>query len=194
MKILWVNACGREESRTRKLTEAFLSAFLKHHEAHVEEVRLFEEKELNWFDWTRVCERTAFQKQQDWQQPMFKYARQWRAADRIIISAPYWDLAFPAVVKVYMENVFVTGLTFYYDEHGVPRGLCRADKLLYVTTAGGFVQGSDLGYEYMKACAKMFEIPVTERIAAEGLDVRESDCGAIFEKALKEVVTAADLW
>lgn len=194
MKILRIDACGREESRTRKLTEAFLETFLKRHKADVEKVDLFKEKELMWFDWTRICERSCFQRQRDWEQPMFKYARQWKEADRIIISAPYWDLAFPAVVKVYMENVFVTGLTFYYDEHGIPRGMCRADKLLYVTTAGGPVGGTDLGYEYMKAASGMFEIPITQRLAAEGLDVREWDGDAILKKAFKDAVIAAELW
>lgn len=51
------------------------------------------------------------------------------------------DLSFPARLKIYLENIYVTGIVSKYDENGRPRGLCRAERLYYVTTAGGPFDG-----------------------------------------------------
>ena len=63
-------------------------------------------------------------------------------ADIIVIAAPYWDLSFPAQLKDYIERVNAVGVTFDYDQEGIPYGLCRAKKLVYITTAGGNIQES----------------------------------------------------
>ena len=68
---------------------------------------------------------------------MFDYAHQFADADDIIIAAPYWDLGFPAQLKTYIENIYVTGIVSAYNDHGQSCGLCRARSLTYITTAGG---------------------------------------------------------
>lgn len=196
MKILWVNVCAHEASRTLELSREFIGKYCEKHsvEVEIEEMRLFEEKNLDLFDWERVNERLRLQKLKQWENPMFDYARQWIEADRIIVSAPYWDLSFPAVLKVYMENIFVTGLSFYYDANGIPKGLSRADKLLYITTSGGPVKDKDMGYEYISGCAKMLGIYETKRLAAEGLDVLQWDGSAILQKAKLCAAELAKTW
>ena len=196
MKILWVNVCAHEVSRTLELSREFIGKYCEKHsvEVEIEEIRLFEEKNLDLFDWGRVNERLRLQKLKQWENPMFDYARQWIEADRIIVSAPYWDLSFPAVLKVYMENIFVTGLSFYYDANGIPKGLSRADKLLYITTSGGPVKDKDMGYEYISGCAKMLGIYETKRLAAEGLDVLQWDGSAILQKAKLCAAELAKTW
>ncbi len=196
MKILWVNVCAHEVSRTLELSREFIGKYCEKHsvEVEIEEIRLFEEKNLDLFDWERVNERLRLQKLKQWENPMFDYARQWIEADRIIVSAPYWDLSFPAVLKVYMENIFVTGLSFYYDANGIPKGLSRADKLLYITTSGGPVKDKDMGYEYISGCAKMLGIYETKRLAAEGLDVLQWDGSAILQKAKLCAAELAKTW
>ena len=46
-------------------------------------------------------------------------------ADDIIIAAPYWDLGFPAQLKTYIENIYVTGIVSAYNDHG-SRAACAA--------------------------------------------------------------------
>ena len=41
---------------------------------------------------------------------MFDLASQFQQADEIVIAAPYWDLSFPAILKLYLENIYVTGV------------------------------------------------------------------------------------
>ena len=118
---------------------------------------------------------------------MFRLARQFQAADEIVVAAPYWDLAFPAVLKLYLENIYVTGLVSEYTETGEPHGLCRARKLWYVTTAGGpYVP--DYSYAYIRTLARdYFGIPETELISAEMLDVQGYDAESIVANTIREI-------
>ena len=103
--------------------------------------------------------------------PMFAIARQFAAADEIVIAALYWDLSFPAALKQYFEQINVRGITFVYTAEGIPRGLCRARKLYYITTAGGNYVPEEFGFGYIKALAESYYgIPETELIQATGLD------------------------
>lgn len=169
-KVLFIDACVRRESRTRRLAEALLERL----GGECEEVKLAE-IDLRPLSEDRLDRRTALIERQDYADPMFDLARQFQRAEEIVIAAPYWDLGFPAILKLYLENIYVTGLVSEYTEAGLPHGLCRAKKLWYVTTAGGPYQ-PDFSYGYLKTLAtEYFGIPETELIYAEMLDVEGFD-------------------
>lgn len=108
-----------------------------------------------------------------------------------MIAAPYWDLAFPACLKAYLEQVTVCGVTFRYDERGVPRGLCRARKLYYIATAGGPLYGENLGYAYVAALARgLYGIAETRYFDAQGLDIDGADVSAILADAQRRIAAA----
>ena len=66
----------------------------------------------------------------DYRDPLFRYAKQFAQAADIVVAAPYWDLSFPSILKVYLEQICVTGLTFQYTPEGIPEILCyRAENL-----------------------------------------------------------------
>ena len=94
-----------------------------------------------------------------------------RGSDDIVIGVPYWDLSFPAAFKTYLEHVSVCELTFHYTEDARCEGICKAKRITYITTCGGFVEGANFGYEYIVGIAKMFGIPEVRFVAAEGLDI-----------------------
>ena len=115
-------------------------------------------------------------------------ARQFAAADTIVIAAPHWDLSFPAALKQYVEQINVRGITFEYTPEGVPVGLCKARKLYYVTTAGGNFVPQDFGYGYIKALAESFYgIKDVELISATGLDIWGADAEAIVEDRIRQL-------
>ena len=120
--------------------------------------------------------------------PVFEMARQFALADEIVIAAPYWDLSFPAVLKQYLEQINVVGVTFRYTPEGIPEGLCRAKKLYYVMTAGGLYCPEEYGYGYVKALAQSFYgIPETELIRAVGLDLDGADPEEILRQAMDDL-------
>ena len=180
--ILFVNGCVRENSRTLELAQAVLA---KETDA-IEEVRLYPDGP-NGLNAEKLAQRDALLTNQELDHPMFRWARQFAAADTIVIAAPYWDLAFPAKVRAYLEEVTVSGITFRYSENGIPQGLCRAKRLIYVTTAGGPIF-QNYGYEYTKALAQGFYgIPDVSLVRAEGLDIRGADPEAIMVRAKMEI-------
>ena len=180
--ILFVNGCVRENSRTLELAQAVLA---KESDA-IEEVRLYPDGP-NGLNAETLRLRDALLTNQELDHPMFRWARQFAAADTIVIAAPYWDLAFPAKVRAYLEEVTVSGITFRYGENGIPQGLCRAKRLIYVTTAGGPIF-QNYGYEYIKALTQGFYgIPDVSLVRAEGLDIRGADPEAIMTRAKMEI-------
>lgn len=101
----------------------------------------------------------------------FALARQFAEAESIVIAAPYWDLSFPAQLKTYIENIYIVGLVTRFDDQGNAHGQCRANKLYYVTTAGGSYEPA-YGYGLIDRLATgFFGIKSTELIYAENLDI-----------------------
>lgn len=179
MTTLFVNACLRgEASRTLVLCREYLAA----KGDDVVEVNLAA-LDLKPFDAEMVAYRTAKQTACEWDDPIFALSRQFAEAEDIVIGAPYWDLSFPAALKTYMEHVSVCDLTFHYTEDARCEGICKARRLAYITTCGGFVEGANFGYEYFCGIARMFGIPETRFVAAEGLDVVGIDVDAQMDKA-----------
>ena len=177
--VLYVNACVRKDSRTQRLAEKLLSRLDRpYQEIKLEEISfpVCDEEYLN--------RRDRLVKEGDLQDPMFHFARQFCEADIIVIAAPYWDLSFPAMLKQYLEQVNVVGITFRYSEEGVPIGLCKARKIYYVTTAGGHFAPEDYGFGYVKALAQnYYGIQDVRKIEAVGLDIYGADVDAIMKEA-----------
>lgn len=183
MTTLFVNACMRgDQSRTLQLCREYLEGL----EDDVVEVNLAE-LDLKPFDADMVAYRTEKQTAQAWDDPIFALSRQFAQADDIVVGAPYWDLSFPAALKIYIEHVSVCDSTFHYTEDARCEGICKARRLTYITACGGFVEGANFGYEYMCGIAKMFGIPETRCVAAEGLDVVGIDVDAQLDKAREQL-------
>ena len=178
MTTLFVNACMRgEDSRTLALCREYLQG--KEEVVEVDLATLG----LKPFDAQMVAYRTEKQKAKAWDDPIFDLSHQFAEADEVVIGAPYWDLSFPAALKVYIEHVSVCDIAFHYTEDAQCEGLCKATRLTYLTTCGGFVEGANFGYEYLCGIAKMFGIPEVRFVAAEGLDIVGIDVDVQMDKA-----------
>ncbi|MBR5515051.1 MAG: NAD(P)H-dependent oxidoreductase [Clostridia bacterium] len=177
MKILYINSCVREESRTKILSEYLLS-YLK---GEVTELVL---------ENSGICalNREQLKNRDEYVENTIdlKLAKQFANADIIVISAPFWDYSFPALLKDYIERINVLDVTFYY-ENGFPFGCCKAKKLYYVSTAGGPFY-ADFGYNYIKRLANEFYgIKDCSCIYAENLDMDGYDPEKIMIEAKKTI-------
>ncbi len=195
MKILFVNACVRgAESNTLKLCRAALEALkTRHPHAEIQEVDLNLDRPSPLHPELAAL-RDDLRHGGNLSDPLFDYAKDFAAADLILIGAPYWDLSFPAILKIYLERICVVDITFGYGERG-PFGLCRGEKLLYVTTAGGPVQeGHHLGYDYVKGlCHHFFGIQDTSLFALDALEMG-GDLEAMVEAGRGEIKTLMETW
>ncbi|MBQ9048560.1 MAG: NAD(P)H-dependent oxidoreductase [Solobacterium sp.] len=181
--VLYINACVREQSRTKKLTEYLLQKI----DSPVQERRL-EDMHMPKADAAFLAERDSLIHDGKFGAELFAPAREFAQADTIVIAAPYWDLSFPAALKQYFEQINVIGLTFSYNEQGIPVGHCKAKKLYYVTTAGGQIADPAFGFGYVKALAETFYgIKDCVCFSAEGLDIYGADVDAILKDAEKRI-------
>ena len=179
--VLLINACVRKESRTRRLADALIQKL----QCEVTEVTL-SEIHFPTSDAGFLTKRDSLIAAAAWTDPMFDLARQFAEAAAIIIAAPYWDLSFPATLKQYFEQINVTGITFKYTPEGTPEPLCRAEKLYYVTTAGGAFVPEEFGFGYVKTMAQSFYgIQDVELIKAVGLDIYGADVEQIMNDAIR---------
>ena len=182
--ILYINACCRENSRTNELAQYLLGGL----EGNVQSVNLYEES-ISPIDATLLSKRDGLLREGRTDSEMFTLANQFALADTVVIAAPYWDLMFPSVLKVYMENITVCGITFRYSDKGIPQSLCKAEKLYYVTTAGGYIGKNNFGFDYVKAIAEgFFGISNVSLFSAEGLDIYGADVEKIMQKAKEKIL------
>lgn len=186
-QVLLVDSCIRkEDSQTRKLMEAFCAALPKH--CALTRLALTEEN-LSCLTGDFFDQRQRLLERGELSHPRFRYAHQFAQADAVVIAAPFWDLAFPALLKVYLENVSVDGITFAACEEGL-KGICRGNELVFLTTRGGFYTGSELemGSRYMDALHTFFGFAQYHCVAADGMNVAGFDA----ESALRAACAQAE--
>ena len=188
-KLLFIDACvNRGISRTEQLAQALLKEMNQNGEYEIETLNL-EDEDLKLFTGKESALRESLTRAGNFEGPLFTYAKQFAAADRIVVAAPYWDFSFPARMKCYLEQICVTGLTFTFSSKGIPGGLCHADSLHYVTTSGGSIGDLNLGYEYLeKLCKVYYGINETVCYTAEGLDIEGNSVEEIMKEAEEKAV------
>lgn len=180
--ILYINCCVRDESRTNQLAQALLNTFSE----PVEELYLPNAK-LEPLSAETLSWRSEMIAAGDFSDSYFDAAKQFAHADKIVIAAPYWDLSFPSLLKIYFENIYIIGLTSSYNEQGIPVGLCNAKTLYYVSTAGGpFCP--NFGYQYVHDLTTLcFGVKETKLLVAENLDVVGADPDTILHEAIHAI-------
>ena len=182
--ILYINSCIRPESRTNRIARALLQKL----GGKYEEVNL-ENEQLKPLSKETLDYRTELIGKGYYSSPIFRYAKQFASADTIVIAAPFWDLSFPAALKIYIENIYATGIVSRYGKDGQPIGMCRAETLYYVTTAGGpYIP--DYSYNYIRDLAiQYFGIKETVLIKAEMLDVDGFSADEIVQQTIDGITS-----
>lgn len=190
LKLLFVSACPRgEASRTLRLAHAFLEEFTSRAPAQIitqdlTRLNLPSMDEALLAVKEPLCDRRA------WEDSFFRHAVPFQQADAVVVAAPYWDLSFPSILKVWVENMYVRNLTFRY-EHDRCIGLCRGREAVYLTTAGSPIGENDWGAGYIRAVMGALGIPGFTAVRAEGLDLAGNDAEAIMVQAEDRARAAA---
>ncbi len=99
-------------------------------------------------------------------------AKKIAAADRIVIASPFWDMSYPAILKVFIENMSLFNITFR-DNGTYFEGLCHCERVLYITTRGMKVRTGDAldgATPYIKAISALWGLGEVITIAADNLD------------------------
>lgn len=190
-ELLFVNACVRgADSRTLHLAQVFLRTLQEalpqvHMTCHdLPQMGLVPIDASTLQCKERLCDERA------WNAPLLAHARQFQQADAVIIAAPYWDMSFPSMLKVWVEHMYVRELTFkYVNDQSV--GLCKGREAVYITTAGSPIGEHDWGTRYIRDVMNVLGIPGFTAIKAEALDLAGRDVQAIMAQAEKQTAAAA---
>ena len=167
-KLVYINSCIRaKESRTEKLATQMLEVLAQRYE--------ITEINISNIDLKCITTDEFYHRAKNGISPEdLHYGKLISEADRIVVAAPFWDLSFPAVLKVFIEHMCAPGLTFKYNPDGSCQPICRAEKMLFITTRGGLTEtGSplDQASSYLKAICWLWGIQSFETIAVTGTDV-----------------------
>ncbi|MCH1982235.1 NAD(P)H-dependent oxidoreductase [Ruminococcus sp. OA3] len=199
MNILFINSCMREEqSRTLKIAQAFLDGLKSGSPGTVITEKNLMDLKPPYLTRESLKERNELIEKKDYSHPMFDLAHEFAKADAIVIAAPMWEFSFPAVLRSYIENISVAGITFRYTDHG-SEGLCKADKLLFITSRGADFAESpmkecEMGERYLQAVCGMYGIGEMTCLAADGLDEYYMKTDVIVADAVKRAKELASGW
>ena len=190
--ILFVNACVKKNSRTKRIADKLLER-LKFKASEDNKAEEILEVKLEGISFPKTDEKFLAYRDDciargNFSDEYFDLAKNFARADTIVIAAPYYDLSFPASLKQYVEHINVMGITFEYTDEGYPKALCNAKKLYYVTSAGGVFVPEEFGYGYIKSLSENFYgIKDCEKIQAVGLDVVGADVESIIKECIDNI-------
>ena len=126
---------------------------------------------------------------------MHALADEFLSYDYYVFVSPIWNLNSPAVLKAYLDTLFIAGKTFAHTANG-PKGLLTGKRAIHINTRGGQYTGTPMndlecGDRYLRIALNFLGIEVMDTIIAEALDLYPQKVPEIVEKAKQEAVLAA---
>lgn len=181
--ILFINAAFRDGSRTLRLAKHYL-------ETCTDEIKTIElgDMDITPLNRTTLKAYNSAEKAGSFEDPMFAIAKEFAAADEIVIAAPFYNFGYPAILRSYLELACTQGINFDVREDGSYYTLCKAKKLTYITTAGGIIPEEDHAFGHIRQLAEIFwEIPDIIQYKADGIDKKENDAEEILRRVMEEM-------
>ena len=83
------------------------------------------------------AERRGYHDIPDNTAPVQDYVARLQAADALVMVFPVWNFGYPAMLKGFLDRVFLPGVSFRVDAGKVVPNLTRIRRLAAVTTYGG---------------------------------------------------------
>ena len=189
-KLVVIDACIRQDqSRTWRIAEPIVEALMKRYETTIYHLPVMEGiVPLN---------PGTFRKRGNGETPQWAIdcARTIAEADRLVIAAPFWDMSFPAVLKAFFEQTSLYDITFA-DNGKECVGLCKCDKVLYITTRGMNIKTGEPREQatpYIKALSSLWGLGEMVTIAAQNMDYSsEEENDVRIREAIKEGLRIAE--
>lgn len=167
-KLVVIDACNREgESRTWRIARPIVEALRDRYEVveyHLPRMKM------------EPVDAELYLQRHSGHVPQWavEASREIASADRILIAAPFWDMSFPAILKTFIEHVSLFNITFA-DNGTECYGLCKCEKVLYVTTRGMNIPTGDPREQatpYIKALSTLWGLGELQVLDAYNIDYR----------------------
>ena len=186
-----IDACVRQsDSRTLRIAEPIIEALSKRYNLTRYDLPEMDIVPLN----TGLFEERGLGEIPAWAK---EAATAIAKADRILIAAPFWDMSFPAVLKCFFEQVSLFDITFT-DNGKTCVGLCKAPKVLYITTRGmNIPTGSflDQGSPYLRALGALWNLGEMTVLDVHNTDyMSEEELNLQINSTIEEGLELAKTW
>jgi FMN-dependent NADH-azoreductase len=112
-----------------------------------------------------------------------------RASDVVVVGASMYNFGVPAALKAYFDQVARAGVTFRYNDQGVPEGLLRHKKAFVVVTSGGVpmdAPGMDFATPHVKTFLGLLGVRDVTVIDATG-QMKRDDANSSAEAAIDAI-------
>ncbi|WP_043932138.1 FMN-dependent NADH-azoreductase [Bacillus sp. EB01] len=207
-KLLYItaNPKGIEKSKGLKIGEAFLETFsAESPDTEVRRIDLFD-FDMAWMDAELVSARGKLagygfkmDELEDGErakiQKMHSLANEFVQYDYYVFVTPLWNLSSPAVLKNFIDNLFISGKTFAHTPNG-PKGLLNGKTAIHIQTRGGIYTGTPMeelesGDRYLKIALRFLGIDLIDSVITEGFDVFPKKWPEMIEDAQNRARIAA---
>ena len=130
-RLLYIKANPKpcNQSLTYSLSDEFIQAYQQTHPMDDVEVLDLYQTIMPIMDYERLSRYN-----QGIETEIKQIAQQFKSYDKCIIAAPVWNHSFPAMLKVYLDNIIYRHVTFTYED-GQLVGLCSHMKVMYITSS-----------------------------------------------------------
>lgn len=183
MKLLYIDSCIRDEaSRTKRIADPIVAELRKRYEI---ETLCINELPLE------IVKKDLLHERMDGHVDdcVLQWANAVKAADRIVISAPFWDMSFPAALRVFFELCSLADVTFK-DNGKTCYGNCRCQKVLFITTRGMDIPTGDpreQASSYLQALSWLWGLGPIQVVSAQNMDyVSPTEVQKKIETAIEE--------
>jgi FMN-dependent NADH-azoreductase len=197
-KLLHIVASPREEeSRTLKVSEAFLEEFRQKHPDWV-----FEELNLSKITLPSLSQRRVdgkyrllggkdlFGEMKELWTEIVKEIDRFKTSDLYLISTPMWNFTIPYTLKHYIDIIVQPKYLFQYNGDGTTEGLVKGKKMVVAASRGGqYPPGSAFDFQegYLRTIFGFVGIADISFLIAEPMDMGQD----LREQRLNETREAA---
>jgi FMN-dependent NADH-azoreductase len=126
---------------------------------------------------------------------MHDLADRFIAADYYVFVTPVWNFGSPAILKAFLDNLFIVNKTFTNTEEG-PKGLLKNRKAIHIQTRGGIYSTGpmadfEFGDRFLRKVLGFLGMDLLDTVFAEGMDHFPKQVPEIMAKAKEQAVEAA---
>lgn len=185
-KLLHIIATPRgEESRTLKVSNAFLQSFQETHSDWVVEPLDLTTTDLPSLTAKRVDGKYVLLQgkelhgtlKENWDD-IVHYIQHFLSADGYLISTPMWNFSIPYSLKQYIDIIVQPKFLFQYTKNGTVEGLVKNRKMVIITSCGGDYTSAetkrfDHEEPYLRTIFEFVGITDIEFIKAQPTDMGE---------------------
>lgn len=208
-KLLYITANPKSDvklSKGMQIGEVFLEEFKKNQpDVEIEKMHLYEmnipeidmdllyaRAKLSFMGYTFEQLSEAEQKKIT---EMHQLADRFIDADYYVFVTPLWNLGSPAILKAFLDNLFIVNKTFINTDNG-PEGLLTGRKAIHIQTRGGIYSTGpmvdfEFGDRFLRKALGFLGLDLMDTVFAEGMDHFPKMAAEIVAKAKEDAVEAA---